>query len=163
MVSTLKLTKIQIPNSDSDVISLDASTGNITLNKTLGGTSITVQGENTATTNLQQGLAKMFCNLDGTVSGATARDSFNVSSTDDDATGEYGINYTNNMGNTNYTGITVGKQDGAGNNNCITGAGFTSNDTPTLAASLEIIGMDPDAGAARDYEFVFSTSLGDLA
>ena len=31
MVSTLKLTKIQIPNSDSDVISLDASTGNVTL------------------------------------------------------------------------------------------------------------------------------------
>ena len=48
MVSTLKLTKIQIPNSDSDVISLDASTGNITFNKTLGGTSITVQGEGTA-------------------------------------------------------------------------------------------------------------------
>ena len=42
MVSTLKLTKIQIPNSDSDVISLDASSGNVTLNKTLGGTSITV-------------------------------------------------------------------------------------------------------------------------
>ena len=58
MVSTLKLTKIQIPNSDSDVISLDASTGNITLNKTLGGTSVTVQGEGTNTTNLQQGLIK---------------------------------------------------------------------------------------------------------
>ena len=33
MVSTLKLTKIQIPNSDSDVISLDASSGNITVPK----------------------------------------------------------------------------------------------------------------------------------
>ena len=32
--------------------------GNVTLNKTLGGTSITVQGEGTATTNLQQGLSK---------------------------------------------------------------------------------------------------------
>ena len=37
MVSTLKVTKIQIPNSDSDVISLDASTGNITFNKTISG------------------------------------------------------------------------------------------------------------------------------
>ena len=37
MVSTLKVTKIQIPNSDSDVISLDASTGNITFNKTVTG------------------------------------------------------------------------------------------------------------------------------
>ena len=33
MVSTLKVTKIQIPNSDSDVISLDASSGNITVPK----------------------------------------------------------------------------------------------------------------------------------
>lgn len=39
MVSTLKVNKIQIPNSDSDIISLDASTGNITLaaGKTLTG------------------------------------------------------------------------------------------------------------------------------
>jgi hypothetical protein len=105
----------------------------------------------------------MFCNFDGTASGATVRDSFNVSSTDDDGTGGYGINYTNNMSNTNYAGIVVGKQDGAGNNNCIAGTTRTSNDTPTLAASLEIIGTDPDAGADRDYEFVFATSLGDLA
>ena len=105
----------------------------------------------------------MFCNFDGTASGATVRDSFNVSSTDDDGTGDYGINYTNNMGNTNYSGIVVGKQDGAGNNNAIAGTTRTSNDTPTLAASLEIIGTDPDAGADRDYEFVFATSLGDLA
>ena len=46
MVSTLKVTKIQIPNSDSDVISLDASTGNITVPKpvtfsnTLSGTGM---------------------------------------------------------------------------------------------------------------------------
>ena len=81
MVSTLKLTKIQIPNSDSDVISLDASTGNITLNKTLGGTSLTIQGENTNTTNLQQGLAKSWANAPG--SAASINDSFNVSSLTD--------------------------------------------------------------------------------
>ena len=115
------------------------------------------------TTSVQQGLGKMFCNFDGTASGATVRDSFNVSSTDDDGTGDYGINYTNNMGNTNYAGIVVGKQDGAGNNNCIAGTTRTSNDTPTLAASLEIVGTDPDAGADRDYEFVYATSMGDLA
>ena len=33
MVSTLKVTKIQIPNSDSDVMSLDASSGAVTFNK----------------------------------------------------------------------------------------------------------------------------------
>ena len=125
--------------------------------------SMTIRGEGSNQTSIQQGLSKMFCNFDGTASGATVRDSFNVSSTDDDGTGDYGINYTNNMGNTNYAGVVVGKQDGAGNNNAIAGTTRTSNDTPTLAASLEIIGTDPDAGVDRDYEFVYATSLGDLA
>ena len=40
MVSTLKVNKIQIPNSDSDVISLDASTGNIAFNKPVTGTAV---------------------------------------------------------------------------------------------------------------------------
>ena len=40
MVSTLKVNKIQIPNSDSDVISLDASTGNIAFNKPVTGTAM---------------------------------------------------------------------------------------------------------------------------
>ena len=125
--------------------------------------SMTIRGEGSNQTSIQQGLSKMFCNFDGTASGATVRDSFNVSSTDDDGTGDYGINYTNNMGNTNYAGVVVGKQDGAGNNNAIAGTTRTSNDTPTLAASLEIIGTDPDAGVGRDYEFVYATSFGDLA
>ena len=151
---------------------LDTITGKSTATTiTIGSTpvvsasanSMTIRGEGSNQTSIQQGLSKMFCNFDGTASGATVRDSFNVSSTDDDGTGDYGINYTNNMGNTNYEGVVVGKQDGAGNNNCIAGTTRTSNDTPTLAASLEIIGTDPDAGADRDYEFVFATSLGDLA
>ena len=155
----------------SEVI-LDTITGKSTATTvTIGSTpvvsasanSMTIRGEGSNQTSIQQGLSKMFCNFDGTASGATVRDSFNVSSTDDDGTGDYGINYTNNMGNTNYAGVVVGKQDGAGNNNCIAGTTRTSNDTPTLAASLEIIGTDPDAGADRDYEFVFATSLGDLA
>jgi len=40
VVSTLKVNKIQIPNSDSDVISLDASTGNIAFNKPVTGTAV---------------------------------------------------------------------------------------------------------------------------
>ena len=102
MVSTLKLTKIQIPNSDSDVISLDASTGNVTLNKTLGGTSITVQGENTATTNLQQGLAKQWCQFEGDAT-VSITNSFNVGSLTDTATGDYNLSYSNNMSDTGYS------------------------------------------------------------
>ena len=40
MVSTLKVNKIQIPNSDSDVMSLDATTGNVTFHKTVSGTAM---------------------------------------------------------------------------------------------------------------------------
>ncbi len=107
MVSTLKLTKIQIPNSDSDVISLDASTGNITLNKTLGGTSLTIQGENTNTTNLQQGLAKSWANAPG--SAASINDSFNVSSLTDTNTGNAQFNLANNMAATEFS-FTAGHQ-----------------------------------------------------
>ena len=39
MVSTLKVNKIQIPNSDSDVMSFDAATGNVTFHKTVAGAS----------------------------------------------------------------------------------------------------------------------------
>lgn len=58
MVSTLKVNKIQIPNSDSDVISLDASSGNITIpkNVTFSGSSTfsgTVTGDNNGMTLLQ--------------------------------------------------------------------------------------------------------------
>ena len=65
-------------------------------------TSITIQGEGSATTNLQQGVAKVWRNFDGTGTPA-ARDSFNVGSITDNGTGSYDIVFTNAMGNANYT------------------------------------------------------------
>ena len=68
---------------------------------TTGG-SINVLGEGTsATTNLQQGLCKGWCNFDGTGT-ATFRDTFNFASLTDQGTGQYDLNFTNNMANTNY-------------------------------------------------------------
>ena len=64
--------------------------------------SITIQGEGSATTNLQQGIAKVWINFDGTGTPA-ARDSFNVASITDNGTGSYDIVFTNAMGNANYT------------------------------------------------------------
>ena len=65
--------------------------------------SVAVQGEGTATTNLQQGLCKAWVNFTG-VSSTTERDSFNISGLTDEATARTTVSYTNNMGNTNYTG-----------------------------------------------------------
>jgi hypothetical protein len=67
--------------------------------------SIDVTGEgNSTTTNLQQGLAKVFINFNGTGTIAT-RDSFNTSSIADLGTGNYRVVYNNNMGNFNYTNV----------------------------------------------------------
>jgi len=65
-------------------------------------TSITIQGEGSATTNLQQGVVKVWINFDGTGTPAS-RDSFNVGSITDNGTGSYDIVFTNGMGNANYT------------------------------------------------------------
>ena len=129
MVSTLKLTKIQIPNSDSDVISLDASTGNVTLNKTLGGNSIIVQGEGTATTNMQQGLAKAFLAHKAT-NVIRIYDSNNIASVTDNGTGDETPNFTNNFNTaTGYACTAFGQQDGGGGGRIIAGIGSpqTSN------------------------------------
>ena len=68
---------------------------------TTGG-SITVLAEGTsATTNLQQGLAKSWVNFNGAGTLAV-RDSFNTSSVTDTATGKYAPIMTNAMSNTDY-------------------------------------------------------------
>ena len=67
---------------------------------TTGG-SINVLGEGTSvTTNLQQGLTKVFCNFNGE-STIAIRDSFNTSSIDDNGTGQFDVNYTNSMASAN--------------------------------------------------------------
>jgi hypothetical protein len=63
------------------------------INKGIGAGN-TVTGEGSATTSLQQGLAKSWVNFDGTASGAAARDSFNLSSMTDDGTGAYTITFS---------------------------------------------------------------------
>ena len=156
MVSTLKLTKIQIPNSDSDVISLDASTGNVTLNKTLGGTSVTVQGENTNTTNLQQGLAKAFLAYKGNTTNAIY-DSNNISSVSDDATGKHTPSFTNSFNGANdYATTGFGQQDTGGGGRIVCGivAPATSNrPVNTVNAS----------NSNTDLEWLNLTFHGDLA
>ena len=164
MVSTLKLTKIQIPNSDSDVMSLDASTGNITFNKTLGGTSITVQGEGTNTTNLQQGLCKGWCDY-GTTGTAAISDSFNASGLTDHDTGTTTIANTTNMGNTNYVinGMTDTYNDA--NFSDIGGVFLITHGGDTRATgSVKIGTVDTyNANDKLDFDPVMITIFGDLA
>ena len=74
-----------------------------TLTGTTSAGSINVTGEGgSTTTNLQQGLAKAWGNLDGTGTIAI-RDSFNIASAVDENTGYYTFNYTNDMSNDDYS------------------------------------------------------------
>tara|TARA_B100000287_G_scaffold272558_1_gene256700 strand:+ start:832 stop:1257 length:426 start_codon:yes stop_codon:yes gene_type:complete len=96
-----------------------------------GEAGVTASGSTGNTTNLQQGLLKVWGTLDGTGTIAI-RDSFNVASADDVGTGLYDFNYTTNMGNDDYC-ITVGVSettatDGATNRYpSIDGDGSTSD------------------------------------
>ena len=68
--------------------------------------SITVQGEGTNTTNLQQGLIKVWGQFDqrGDILGAnTAGDTFNITSQTDVSTSHIDVTIANNMNNSTYS------------------------------------------------------------
>ena len=76
-------------------LNVDALVGNTSAN------AITVRGEGSATTSLQQGLAKGWINMNG-VGTLSSRDSLNFSSFTDNAAANHTVNFSNNMGNNNY-------------------------------------------------------------
>ena len=64
-----------------------------------GSMTVVAEGGST-TTNLQQGLVKCWSHI--SADGASILDSFNVSSHDDDGTGDGGIHINNDMSSANY-------------------------------------------------------------
>ena len=66
----------------------------------------TVQGEGTATTNLQQGLNKAWSNILYTDAAPGIQDSFNASSVADTTAGEYTVTLSNSMANSNYACVS---------------------------------------------------------
>ena len=69
------------------------------------GVAASIAGEATASTNLQQGLAKVWCDIDQSGSN-TFQDSFNTSSIADTATGQSTVNIANDMASGNYCNST---------------------------------------------------------
>ena len=79
-----------------------------TLTGTTTAGSIAVTGEgNSTTTNLQQGLCKVWVNMNA---GTTINDSQNVSGLTDVATGAHTISFSNNMASANYSPSMNGKE-----------------------------------------------------
>ena len=104
--------------------------------KTTAG-SVNVRGEGSNNTNLQQGLAKVWHNFDGTGTIST-RDSLNVASITDHTTGDYTYTFTNNMSNTGYA---VANQCGGAGQNVFTnrysaGSGLSGHTTSNQRIGL---------------------------
>ena len=88
----------------NDISFNDAAKIDTLKGKTTGG-SITVQGEGSATTNLQQGLCKTRGNIDGDAGTAvlhSGSDTLNVGGITDVAQGRYTVTMTNNFANAFY-------------------------------------------------------------
>ena len=116
--------------------------------------SIAVQGEGTNTTNLQQGLSKCWINYDATASSDYTRDSFNVSSTSDNNTGEHDVLFTTVMGNVNFTSVTNGHRD---DNQSI--STFQYGDATKFRFKLNAF----SSGTNTDTDAAFAAVFGDLA
>ena len=111
--------------------------------KTTAG-SITIQGEGTATTNLQQGLIKCFMDLNGTGTIAL-RDSFNISSVADNGTGLYTVTIANDFSSINYgyAGSAESATDGQnGRVVCSVSTQSLAGSTKLRAQQLDFVGAD---------------------
>tara|TARA_R100000697_G_scaffold122881_1_gene153503 strand:+ start:550 stop:1002 length:453 start_codon:yes stop_codon:yes gene_type:complete len=109
--------------------------------KTTAG-SIPVQGEGSATTNLQQGLIKAWGNFDG--SGTVGiNDSFNMDALTDNGTGNYTMNITNDFANAHGCMSGYAIMDGLcyGDNSNVSSAGSFRM---RVVVGHSNSGMDPD-------------------
>ena len=119
--------------------------------------SITVQGEGTATTNMQQGLSKAWLNMDGTGT-ISVRGSLNVTGLTDVGTGQYKVNISSSMTNANYA-VAIGSKDNA--YGCQNFTGKQSNSTQTT--SLFAINSYNGSHAYEDNVNYMASLHGDLA
>ena len=134
----------------NDIVKIDTIKG-----KTTAG-SVTIQGENTNTTNLQQGLAKAFLAYKGNTVNAIY-DSNNISSVTDVSTGKQTPVFTNNFNGANdYAAVAFAQQDTGGGGRNVAGIGSpaTSN-RPYNSVNL--------SNTLTDMEWINFSFHGDLA
>ena len=112
--------------------------------------SIAVTGEgNSTTTNLQQGLAKAWCDYDS--AGTTFNDSFNMTSATDNGAGDYTGTIANNMANTEWA-LTAHS-----------GQAVNRTESDVTVTAFEIHTMAQDGSTKGDTGRVMVAGHGDLA
>jgi hypothetical protein len=119
--------------------------------------SILVTGEgNSTTTNLQQGLAKVWLNY--IQQTPAVRDSFNVSGVTDTATGKYAPAYTNSMNSALYSATC----NSIGYHNHIENASGASSEASMTSGDCDIQGND-SGNTTADSALTCFVAHGDLA
>ena len=126
-------------------------TNTLTGTSTAGSIAVTAEG-NSTTTNLQQGLAKMWADYSG--AGTTYNDSFNTSSATDNGTGDYTIAIGNDMGGANFSISANCVNSSTQNTDCYVKAMAAG----TVQTQIRV----GDSGSSSDKQTFVSTH-GDLA
>jgi len=139
---------------------LDTITGKSTATTiTIGSTpvvsasanSMTIRGEGSAQTSIQQGLGKAWVK---TVEGASPADSFNISGVTDSSTGVYLIAINNDMSNAHYSVVVSKLAAGSARD-----VNIGTDNVPT-ASAFEIFST---AASSTEDQTCYATVLGDLA
>ena len=126
---------------------------------TAGSIDVTSEG-GAVSTNLQQGLAKVWVNYNG--SGTIAiRDSLNVSSLNDTGQGRHEYNFSNNMNNTEYTHI-AGAGTASYSTTTFIGVRTYGVTASTSQCGNNVLYASTDFGT-YDATYIASSNHGDLA
>ena len=121
--------------------------------------SMTIRGEGSNTTNVQQGLCKAWCSFVGTGTVAL-RDSLNTASITDRGTGAYTQNFSTAMGNINYSSVITSSRSNSASQVGI----FCGNSSDGSAPTTTAVRMDEVAGSTLyDIDMVCSAINGDLS
>ena len=148
-MSTIVGTNIEVTN-----IKYDSDTTSMIISNT---GQITAQGEGTATTNLQQGLAKAWFTMNGTGTVAIV-DSFNIGGITDVGTGDYSHTYTSNLGTAKHP--IAGSIIGSGETNFFS---FVTSTNTAQATTGDAFQMIHHSGATNDQNPIHIIVHGDLA
>ena len=105
---------------------------------------------NITTTNVQEGLCKVWAKFNGSSFSTSGDDTFNVTSLTDDGTGDYTITIANDFNNANFVHLSTGVEFN------------TLNDSANTAGTMQFGSYD-NSGSRTDTARNFVAGLGDLA
>ena len=154
------MSDIKVAETITDTITGKSTATTITIGSTpvvsSSANSMTIRGEGTAQTSIQQGLAKVWMNM---AAGTTTNGSFNTSALTDNGTGDYTITIANNMANDDYAAHHTASD---ANTNTSVLIGVTKGGS-LATGSFDVYVLNDDSGASDGSDPSSISVLGDLA